>query len=416
MSETMTETITATVATTTTVVAEAPVLPFEPAIHLAFEPPAARHSFTELGLDRPTTAPDVCYTDPFPLFSAEGVRMIRQELLSKKVLDKHLTSWPRAPCIISYHEETATWINNMWNHPAVRECIETAFGEKLKILGRRGEVGHCNVQLGFGGKEAVYDLKAEPSPPKTESEKDDDGPYSKTLTDAWHRDSTQLVVVVMLSDTSTMDGGETAIRVGGGKVLKARGASAGTAVLLQGAHTPHAALRATNIHERISMVTSWHFANPDLDDTGTSLRSVKPDNPLGAVITDDFFSHKLKKLRDRIDVQLERLEERRVRPTEDPHRPLLGREAIEGWAREQVSLLTHTAWELCERYPKWLYQDVPATVMGDYAKHTLVADASTASTQKDAHTATSNPSQPSVAVGLGFLAGLTAGVVLARRF
>ncbi|CAK7216179.1 hypothetical protein SCUCBS95973_002722 [Sporothrix curviconia] len=337
--------------------------PFDPKVHLAFEPPSARHSFTELGLRRPATAPDMCYTDPFPLFSAEGVRMIRQELLSEKVLDKHLTSWPRAPCIISYHEETAAWIYGMWNHPAVRTCVETAFGEPLQILGRRGEVGHCNVQLGVGGKEAVYQLRADPSPlpntstscqngkEPTKDQKQQEDPYKDTLTDAWHRDSTQVVVVVMLSDTSSMEGGETAIRLGDGRVLKARGASAGSAVLLQGAHTEHAALRATfsgGISERISMVTSWHFANPDLDDSGTSLRSVRPPNPLGAVIQDHFFAHKLRKLRERIDVQLARLEERRVTPEEDPHRPLLEREVVEDW-------------------------DVPAGVLAEYARKHLVA-------------------------------------------
>lgn len=78
---------------------------FDPKIHLAFQPPKKQFSFTQLGLERPPNAPDVCYTEPFQLFSEEGVRMIRRELLSKHVLDKHLTSWPRAPCIISYHEE-----------------------------------------------------------------------------------------------------------------------------------------------------------------------------------------------------------------------------------------------------------------------------------------------------------------------
>lgn len=406
---------------------DATMQPFDPKVHLAFEPPSARHSFTELGLSRPATAPDICYTEPFPLFSDEGVRMIRQELLSKKVLDKHLTSWPRAPCIISYHEETATWINDMWNHPAVRACLETAFGEPLQILGRRGEVGHCNVQLGAGGKEAVYQLRADPSPSPSpsrltsrtavgdsEKEKEKD-PFDGTLTDAWHRDSTQVVVVVMLSDTATMEGGETAIRVGGGRVLKARGASAGSAVLLQGAHTAHAALRATNINERISMVTSWHFANPDLDDRGTSLRSVRPEQPLGAVIQDHFFGHKLRKLRARIDAELARLEQRRVAPEEDPHRPLLGRVAVEEWVREQVGLLTHTAWELCERYPRWLYRDVPAGVLAEYGRRRLVPDESLeGEVQTKLQKTAGALAKPAVAVSFGFLAGLTAGVVLAR--
>lgn len=77
-----------------------PMPEFDPAVHLAFEPPSKRHIFSEYGLSKPVSCPDVCFTEPFPLFSEEGVRMLRRELLQKKVLDKHLWSWDRAPCYI----------------------------------------------------------------------------------------------------------------------------------------------------------------------------------------------------------------------------------------------------------------------------------------------------------------------------
>lgn len=79
--------------------------PFDPAIHLNFEAPSARHSFTELGLEKPKTAPDMCFTEPFQLFSEEGVRMLRRDLLRKEVLDNHMTTWVRAPCSIGSHEK-----------------------------------------------------------------------------------------------------------------------------------------------------------------------------------------------------------------------------------------------------------------------------------------------------------------------
>lgn len=88
--------------------------PFDPAIHLAFEPPTARHSFTDLGLPKPKTAPDMCFTEPFQLFSEEGIRMIRRDLLRKEVLDKHLRSWDRAPAYIGSHEEVCRLIG--WMH------------------------------------------------------------------------------------------------------------------------------------------------------------------------------------------------------------------------------------------------------------------------------------------------------------
>lgn len=85
--------------------------PFDPAIHLAFEEPTSRHSFTQLGLSRPKNAPDMCFTEPFQLFSEEGVRMIRRDLLRKEVLDKHMTAWVRAPCTIGQHEEVCNMIS-----------------------------------------------------------------------------------------------------------------------------------------------------------------------------------------------------------------------------------------------------------------------------------------------------------------
>ena len=82
---------------------------FDPAVHLAFTPPTARHSFTELGLTKPANAPDICFTEPFQLFSAEGVRMLRREIFRKEFLDKYMRSWGRAPCYIGGHS----------NHPNV---------------------------------------------------------------------------------------------------------------------------------------------------------------------------------------------------------------------------------------------------------------------------------------------------------
>jgi hypothetical protein len=79
--------------------------PFDPSIHLAFSPPSVRHSFTSLNLPRPATTPDMCFTEPFQLFSEEGVRMIRRDLLRKEVLDKHMAAWERAPCFIGGHEK-----------------------------------------------------------------------------------------------------------------------------------------------------------------------------------------------------------------------------------------------------------------------------------------------------------------------
>jgi hypothetical protein len=84
---------------------------FDPEIHLNFQPPKGRHSFTELGLSKPHNIPDVCYTEPFQLFSNEGVRMIRHELFQKKFLDRYMRSWERAPCYIGgFSNDDGVWL------------------------------------------------------------------------------------------------------------------------------------------------------------------------------------------------------------------------------------------------------------------------------------------------------------------
>lgn len=253
----------------------------------------------------------------------------------------------------------------MWNHPAVTDCISKAFGLPLKILGRKGEVGHVNVQLGPEGVQGVYKLGEVPSPALSSSTLPS-SKYDEVMTDSWHRDSTQVVCVVMLSDTETMIGGETAIKSGDGNILKARGAKMGGAVLMQGCHTTHAALRATNAVERISMVTSYSFVDPDLDDSGTSLRSIDDAHDDAAEVYDHFRMHKLRKLRERIDAEMERVQARQQKRKGGEKGELVRKEQEELWIREQINLLKQTGWELFERHPKYLYKDVPEDALRKY--------------------------------------------------
>ena len=250
----------------------------------------------------------------------------------------------------------------MWQHPEVVDCISRAFGNPVKILGRKGEIGHVNVQLGPEGKDGVYKLAETPSPPLQEGQ-EGSSQYEKVLTDAWHRDSAQLTVVVMLSDTSTMIGGETAIQTGNGKVLKARGAKMGGAVVMQGSHVTHAALRASNAAERLSMVTGFAFADPDLDDSGTSLRSIDKNDVDMKQVYDHFVIHKLLKLRERIDVEIERA--RRRQESEE----VVKNEEFEPWVAEQITFLKQTSWELFKRHPDYSYKDMPGDALRNYLHH-----------------------------------------------
>ncbi|KAK9482024.1 hypothetical protein V1527DRAFT_455433 [Lipomyces starkeyi] len=340
---------------------------FDPAIHLAFEPPSKRYSFTELGLPKPQNAPDICFTEPFQLFSEEGVRMIRRELFRKEFLDKYMRSWSRAPCYIGGHANHEKIIGGEVYKAGVVSpsytAINEAFGAALKPLPREADVGYVNVQLGVDGLPGVYKYTEEPSKPLPPSEAAVNiakSEFDNIPVDAWHKDMTPVVCVLMLSDTSTMEGGETAIKKGDGSIIKARGAKIGGAVVMQGGRTEHAALRATNCLERVSMVTSYFFADPDADDSCTTLRSVDPVNDDKPTLWNVYLEYKLMRLRNRIDTALGKLDKRKKQgemPT---------REEVEPWIKERVTFLKMTSFELFERVPNYLLKDVPDDVLRDY--------------------------------------------------
>ncbi|RBQ78839.1 hypothetical protein FVER14953_13526 [Fusarium verticillioides] len=334
---------------------------FDPAIHLAFQPPTRRHTFQDLGLPQPENAPDLCVTEPFQLFSEEGVRMLRREMLSKPILDKYLRSWDRAPAYIAGHEKTAKFTLQAWQHPATQAAIDHAAGFGLRLLRREADLGLVNIQLGPEGLPGVYKLTEVPSAPLSPQEMQKSS-YDDIPIDAWHKDQVPVVCVVMLSDTSSMQGGETAIRTGDGSIVKVKSPRVGGAVIMQGGCTEHAALRATNVPERLSMVSSYAFADPNLDDQYTSLRSVDLGNDDIPTFCNIFLQEKLLRLRGRIDAVLETLVEKEKRGE------MVERTEFEGWVREQTNFMKRSAWEMYERVPNYLGKDVPEDVIRDYLR------------------------------------------------
>ncbi|KIW95499.1 uncharacterized protein Z519_04084 [Cladophialophora bantiana CBS 173.52] len=332
---------------------------FDPAIHLAFQPPAQRHTFSEVGLPKPHNAPDLCYTDPFPLFSEEGVRILRREMLDKRMLDKYLRSWDRAPAYIAGHEKTAKFMLQAWQHPATQAAIDRAAGFPLRRLYKTGDIGMVNIQLGPDGLAGVYKLTETPLPPQSplELKKSE---YDNVPIDSWHKDQVPVVCVVMLSDTSAMQGGETAIRTGDGSIVKVKSPTIGGAVIMQGGCTEHAALRATNVPERISMVTSYTFADPNLDDRYSSLRSVDPANDDIPLMCNLFLKEKLIRLQGRIDLVLAGLAEK------ESSGEMIEREEVERWVKEQMDFLRRSAWEMFERIPNFLHKDAPEEIIRGY--------------------------------------------------
>lgn len=98
---------------------------------------------------------------------------------------------------------------------------------------------------------------------------------SNTPIVGWHQDSFPFVLVLMLSDTTNMTGGETAIRTGNGDIMKVSGPKKGWGVVLQGRHINHIALPTFGGAERVTLVTSFRCKDHNLqDDSG--LMTVRP--------------------------------------------------------------------------------------------------------------------------------------------
>lgn len=241
--------------------------------------------------------------------------------------------------------------------------MNDAFGTALKPLPRENDVGYVNVQLGSEGLAGVYkytEIPAKPLPHSEIAAKIAQSEFDNIPVDSWHKDQVPVVCVLMLSDTSTMEGGETAIKKGDGTTLKARGARIGGAVLMQGGHTEHSALRATNCPERVSMVTSYCFADPDADDSRTSLKSVDHYNDDLPTMWNIHMEYKLMRLRGRIDQAVERIKQQRAAgqiPTQ---------EEVEPWIKEQITFLKQSSWEMFERAPNYLNKEIPDGALREY--------------------------------------------------
>lgn len=74
----------------------------------------------------------------------------------------------------------------------------------------------------------------------------------------------------MLSDATTMQGGETALACANGNIKKVRGPQMGWAIMLQGRYIDHVALSAFGAPERVTMVISIAFISNATNTLGRS--------------------------------------------------------------------------------------------------------------------------------------------------
>ncbi|EGU83298.1 hypothetical protein FOXB_06149 [Fusarium oxysporum f. sp. conglutinans Fo5176] len=219
-----------------------PIEEFEAKKHVNFEFPKRTYTMKEWGYENQGVSP-IAASDPFSLFTEAAVKQVRRELLSEDVLRtcQYASTFTKNQ-IRGYTQKFITPHNN--DSPEVQQAVSKVAGIDL-VHAFEYEIGHCNLLFSDG--------------------EDEKKGASDNVGFSWHYDSFPFVCVTMLSDCSDMKGGETAVLKGDGEVLKVRGPSMGTAVILQGRYVQHAALKAIG-KERISFITAFRPKSPFVKD------------------------------------------------------------------------------------------------------------------------------------------------------
>lgn len=195
-------------------------------------------------------------SEPFRLFSPSAVQRMREEIFQPQVQKYQVSSNLAAAQLRGYAKTEAPFTYQAWTSPEVLAAISQIANLDL-VVAMDYEIGHINLSSPVSAKQdgqVVADIQAE-------KEKEEEEEATKPIVD-WHTDSYPFVVVTMLSDCTSMLGGETVLRKGDGTTLKIRGPEMGYSVLLQGRYIVHKALRAYGgSTERITAVTSFRPRN-----------------------------------------------------------------------------------------------------------------------------------------------------------
>jgi hypothetical protein len=269
---------------------------------------------------------------PFSLFTPEAVQQMRAEIFSDAVLERCQYSSDFAKNMIrGFGPKLAPFIFDAWNSPEVLAAVSKIAGIEL-VPAMDFDVGHINISINDMTTEVV--AQGNTSGPDSAYGKDEESAF------AWHRDSYPFVCVTMLSDCSGMVGGETAMRMGNGEVMKVRGPSMGTAVVMQGRYIEHQALKAMGGRERISMVTSFRPKSPLVRDEIilTGIRGISNLSELYYQYT----QYRLEVLEERI-----RAQQKVVREREKASRQF-DTAGVQAFVREQKQFLEAMLMELVE--------------------------------------------------------------------
>lgn len=307
---------------------------FDPAKHLAIEEPTWIKTMSDFGFDDEKDGiSKVAVSSPFRLFTEEAIRLMRNDVLSAPVQENCVYSWDRAPYTVrGFAPKYSQFVYDALTHPLVIEAISRAAGIDL-VPGLDYEVAHTNIQLGPKGAEGVRDLSCVPTPPLPDSQRLPPSVFDNRPIDDWHYDCMPFVAVLMLSDTTGMLGGETAIRAKDGTTHVVPGPALGKVVVMQGQKLLHAALRAVNCPERIAFATSFRPRDPMVPDMSTLRNMVKQSNL--AELRRQYSRYRLENLEERCHIIRSKLDAGNV-----------GTEEIIDFAEDQISWLETTIKEL----------------------------------------------------------------------
>ena len=299
-------------------------LEFDPIEHLRFIPPARILTMADISLPDDTGISPTAVSEPFPLFSTEAIVEMRREVFSDGTWMNCGYSSNIAACQLrGMAPKYASFVYNAWKHPRTLAILSQIAGIEL-VPSMDYEIGHINVSV-------KKPRNAAEGPPPPES--------TKPIVD-WHTDSYPFVCVLMMSDTTTMVGGETALRTGTGEVIKVHGPQMGSAVVLQGRYIKHQALAAFGADERITMVTSFRPRSAFVADD-TTLSNVRPVSDLSELYH-QFSEYRVEIIEERVRQQLKDIRDARRAKNK------INLKSLKGWLTEQIEFLEHTRGELVD--------------------------------------------------------------------
>ena len=249
-----------------------------------------------------------------------------------------ILTWP-IDTVRGFTREEAPFTHAFWTCPEVIKIISDLSTIDMEVA-LPYEIGHSNVQLGAKGREGLKGLSLYPTPvpPGWEEEK---GEFDNVPVDNWHTDSFAYSTVMMLSNTDKMIGGETALQMPDGSVKKLRGTKMGSCIFIQGKNIRHAALRASNTGERITMVCPYRASHPTLRDDTEITNSLQLSylNELYG----QFSLERFKVLRKKCDYMIKRLQEDKRSALEkypdDYNAVIMDKREVKGMMEEMIRYL-----------------------------------------------------------------------------